>query len=86
VPASADSEREYQNPAYVDVAPCPCDVTTSICDIGCCCDEVSYLPLFVTYTRALCYKSVWFITFLILRIEGLMTVHVMKYIFLTRGQ
>ncbi|XP_067680364.1 mucin-3A-like isoform X2 [Haliotis asinina] len=35
---SVDSERVIQNPSFVEVAPCPCDLTYSICDINCCCD------------------------------------------------
>lgn len=36
--AAVNDERKYQNPAYVDVAPCPCDLTFYVCDINCCCD------------------------------------------------
>ncbi|XP_033748286.1 cell wall protein DAN4-like isoform X2 [Pecten maximus] len=35
---AVNDERKYQNPAYVDAAPCPCDLTFDICDINCCCD------------------------------------------------
>ncbi|KAK0069005.1 tectonic-2 [Biomphalaria pfeifferi] len=31
-------ERIFQNPGYVEVAPCPCDLTQYSCDINCCCD------------------------------------------------
>lgn len=34
-------ETEIINPAYQEVAPCPCDLHVDACDIGCCCDEVS---------------------------------------------
>ncbi|XP_005091574.2 uncharacterized protein LOC101855231 [Aplysia californica] len=27
------------NPGYVEVAPCPCDLTKAACDFNCCCDE-----------------------------------------------
>jgi len=32
----------FENPAYFNLAPCPCDLTGNVCDINCCCDtEVS---------------------------------------------
>ncbi len=34
------SESVIRNPAYVEVAPCPCDLTSDICDLNCCCDPV----------------------------------------------
>ncbi|XP_071093740.1 uncharacterized protein [Haliotis cracherodii] len=39
-PTSGDlgSERVLQNPGFVEVAPCPCDLSYSVCDINCCCD------------------------------------------------
>ncbi|XP_060064682.1 serine-rich adhesin for platelets-like [Ylistrum balloti] len=36
--SAVNAGRKYQNPAYVDVAPCPCDLTFDLCDINCCCD------------------------------------------------
>ncbi|CAG2252080.1 TCTN2 [Mytilus edulis] len=30
--------RTIQNVAFVEVAPCPCDLTGGVCDINCCCD------------------------------------------------
>ncbi|XP_021349867.1 tectonic-2-like isoform X2 [Mizuhopecten yessoensis] len=38
VKTAINDARKYQNPAYVDVAPCPCDLTFNLCDINCCCD------------------------------------------------
>ncbi|KAK3083920.1 hypothetical protein FSP39_005349 [Pinctada imbricata] len=38
-PLNVNSERQYQNPAYVDVSPCPCDHSGGLCDINCCCDN-----------------------------------------------
>ncbi|CAH1800701.1 unnamed protein product, partial [Owenia fusiformis] len=32
-------ESVVPNPAWVRVSPCPCDITVSLCDIGCCCDQ-----------------------------------------------
>ncbi|KAK6184482.1 hypothetical protein SNE40_006950 [Patella caerulea] len=32
------SERIITNPAFLEIAPCPCDVTFKACDIQCCCD------------------------------------------------
>ncbi|GFN92839.1 tectonic-2 [Plakobranchus ocellatus] len=32
-------ERVLQNPGYVEVAPCACDLTQDKCDFNCCCDE-----------------------------------------------
>ncbi|XP_030848275.1 cell wall protein DAN4 isoform X2 [Strongylocentrotus purpuratus] len=33
------SESALPNPAYVDLSPCPCDLTSGHCDAECCCDE-----------------------------------------------
>jgi len=30
---------DFANPAYENIAPCPCDVTLERCDISCCCDS-----------------------------------------------
>jgi len=30
------------NPAYVNIAPCSCDLTPAACDVNCCCDAVSF--------------------------------------------
>ncbi|KAK7475650.1 hypothetical protein BaRGS_00033076, partial [Batillaria attramentaria] len=35
----AGSERFIVNPAYIEVAPCPCDLTYKACDVECCCDD-----------------------------------------------
>ncbi|XP_064612358.1 uncharacterized protein LOC135476300 [Liolophura sinensis] len=32
-------ERIIPNPAYVEVAPCACDVTKGACNVECCCDQ-----------------------------------------------
>ncbi|KAK3606484.1 hypothetical protein CHS0354_041435 [Potamilus streckersoni] len=32
------SETVVTNPAFQEVAPCPCDLTSGKCDVGCCCD------------------------------------------------
>lgn len=32
----------YQNPAFVNISPCPCDITQNACDMDCCCDNVRY--------------------------------------------
>ena len=39
-PADGTVETEIINPAYIKVGPCPCDLTSESCDIGCCCDEL----------------------------------------------
>ncbi|XP_025093052.1 tectonic-2-like isoform X2 [Pomacea canaliculata] len=36
---SPSTERFVINPAYQEVAPCPCDLTFRACDINCCCDQ-----------------------------------------------
>ncbi|GFS23589.1 tectonic-2 [Elysia marginata] len=36
---NAKTERILQNPGYVEVAPCPCDLTGNACDFNCCCDK-----------------------------------------------
>lgn len=36
-------ERRYTYPAYNEVAPSPCDLTQSFCDIYCCSDVVCYV-------------------------------------------
>ncbi|CAG5135541.1 unnamed protein product, partial [Candidula unifasciata] len=33
------AERTLQNPGFVEVAPCACDLTQNGCDINCCCDS-----------------------------------------------
>ncbi|KAK3786089.1 hypothetical protein RRG08_045476 [Elysia crispata] len=33
------AERILQNPGYVEVAPCPCNLIENDCDFNCCCDE-----------------------------------------------
>jgi len=30
---------DFANPAYENIAPCPCDITFERCDISCCCDS-----------------------------------------------
>jgi len=30
----------FDNPAYVNIAPCPCDLHVGSCDVDCCCDTV----------------------------------------------
>ena len=34
-------ETTLDNPVYVDVSPCGCDITRDKCDIACCCDQVN---------------------------------------------
>ncbi|XP_076472923.1 uncharacterized protein LOC143302233 [Babylonia areolata] len=36
---ASEEERFVVNPAYREVAPCPCDLTYLACDINCCCDQ-----------------------------------------------
>ncbi|XP_062613732.1 uncharacterized protein LOC134275462 isoform X1 [Saccostrea cucullata] len=36
---SVDSETPYKNPAFVNISPCPCDITQNACDMDCCCDS-----------------------------------------------
>ncbi|XP_071489486.1 uncharacterized protein [Diadema antillarum] len=38
-PSSRTDETPLPNPAYVDLSPCPCDLTAGHCDVECCCDE-----------------------------------------------
>ncbi|KAL3856811.1 hypothetical protein ACJMK2_011528 [Sinanodonta woodiana] len=38
VPVPSFPETVITNPAFQEVAPCPCDLTAGNCDIGCCCD------------------------------------------------
>ena len=33
---------EVLDPAYVNIAPCPCDLMPGACDVNCCCDSVSF--------------------------------------------
>ena len=37
---NAEKERSIMDPAYVPLAPCPCDMTENLCDMNCCCDTV----------------------------------------------
>ncbi|XP_013382566.1 mucin-17 isoform X2 [Lingula anatina] len=37
--ANITVESTFPNPAYVELAPCPCDLTSGHCDTGCCCDS-----------------------------------------------
>ena len=37
----AVKETPVPNPAWVEVAPCPCDLKVQSCDLHCCCDTVS---------------------------------------------
>ena len=39
----AKAERIIQNPGYVEVAPCPCNLMENACDFNCCCDEVNFI-------------------------------------------
>ncbi|XP_023218614.1 tectonic-2-like [Centruroides sculpturatus] len=34
-----DNERQYKQPHFLEVSPCPCDITENHCDILCCCDQ-----------------------------------------------
>ncbi|XP_033628209.1 uncharacterized protein LOC117290773 isoform X1 [Asterias rubens] len=34
------TERVITNPAYTEVSPCPCDLTSNKCDVNCCCDSL----------------------------------------------
>ncbi|XP_038053758.1 mucin-5AC-like isoform X2 [Patiria miniata] len=34
------TETPITNPAYTEVSPCPCDLTTNRCDTNCCCDPL----------------------------------------------
>ncbi|CAF0848764.1 unnamed protein product [Didymodactylos carnosus] len=36
-------QRNFSNPALINIAPCSCDLTTNKCDVTCCCD-VDCLP------------------------------------------
>ena len=35
-----------ENPAWVELAECPCDLTTESCDKDCCCDQVNSYSLY----------------------------------------
>nr|VZI42404.1 unnamed protein product [Spirometra erinaceieuropaei] len=37
--ATDNTEATLPNPAFTNVAPCPCDLTDNLCDAGCCCDQ-----------------------------------------------
>ncbi|BHF59479.1 Tectonic-2 [Sparganum proliferum] len=37
--ATDKTEVTLPNPAFTNVAPCPCDLTEKLCDAGCCCDQ-----------------------------------------------
>ena len=50
VPGEGTVETEIINPAYVELGPCPCDVTTESCDVGCCCDELCTAEDLQTFT------------------------------------
>lgn len=39
---NTDTGTAYQNPAFVNISPCPCDITQNACDMDCCCDNVRY--------------------------------------------
>ncbi len=39
------AETELENPAWVEVAPCPCDLVFQSCDLHCCCDPVSRITV-----------------------------------------
>nr|XP_022344655.1 uncharacterized protein LOC111137481 isoform X2 [Crassostrea virginica] len=34
-----NTETPYRNPAFVNISPCPCDITQNACDMDCCCDN-----------------------------------------------
>ena len=40
-----EEETEIINPAWVEISPCPCDMTFEACDVDCCCDEVTNFTL-----------------------------------------
>ena len=42
MPDNRETETPVKNPAYVEFAPCPCDLTKGLCDNNCCCDGVSH--------------------------------------------
>uniref|UniRef100_A0A0X3NV79 Tectonic-1-3 N-terminal domain-containing protein n=1 Tax=Schistocephalus solidus TaxID=70667 RepID=A0A0X3NV79_SCHSO len=37
--ATETTEVTLPNPAFTNIAPCPCDLTKHLCDAGCCCDQ-----------------------------------------------
>ena len=41
---------DFANPAYENIAPCPCDVTLERCDISCCCDSVCFVYVIKVFT------------------------------------
>ncbi|XP_048768983.2 tectonic-2-like isoform X2 [Ostrea edulis] len=36
---NVNSGTPYRNPAFVNISPCPCDITQNACDMDCCCDN-----------------------------------------------
>jgi len=40
--ANQSDVNKVSNPAYVNIAPCPCDLMPGACDVNCCCDSVSF--------------------------------------------
>ncbi|VDI62598.1 tectonic-2 [Mytilus galloprovincialis] len=47
--------RTIQNVAFVEVAPCPCDLTGGVCDINCCCDTDCTSSEQETFSRCIPY-------------------------------
>ncbi|CAC5366675.1 TCTN2 [Mytilus coruscus] len=47
--------RTIQNVAFVEVAPCPCDLTGGVCDINCCCDGDCTSAEQETFSRCIPY-------------------------------
>ena len=52
----AKAERIIQNPGYVEVAPCPCNLMENACDFNCCCDKVNFI-LMVSIHRSFFFIS-----------------------------
>ena len=42
-PSDEEDERNIDEPHYVELSDCPCDLTKRGCDRDCCCDSVSVL-------------------------------------------
>ncbi|XP_041455562.1 mucin-17-like isoform X1 [Lytechinus variegatus] len=49
------SETAFPNPAYVDLSPCPCDLTSGHCDGDCCCDQDCNEADILVFT---CYEEI----------------------------
>lgn len=47
--------RKIQKVAYVDIAPCPCNLVEGVCDINCCCDGDCNSAQQQTFTRCIPY-------------------------------